>query len=345
MSKSIIGIIYANLAIFLFAVADVGLKWLAGDYSIWQISLMRGLISLIPLAWFIWRNGGVKVLRTKQLFSHLIRGSIGIVGLFSFGKAMQDLSLSDAYAIIFSLPLMVAVLSAPILKEQVSKARWVSILIGFIGVILILRPEGGGLNGVAALMCLLGVATSAISDVMTRKLCFQEHIAANVFYYNLAYILVGLAFAPAEWVAPKQADWIWFIIFGLASGGAFIALTEALARAKAALIASFQYVGMLWAALFGFLLWGDQINPAVMMGAAVIMVSGLFVIYQEHRQYQAEHAEMQAHRKNRVLALRAVEILNPLQDEDTVISKDASKLAVSEDKAASNAIALATDKA
>jgi drug/metabolite transporter (DMT)-like permease len=188
--------------------------------------------------------------------------------------------LADAYAFIFATPLLITVLSVPMLGETVRWRRWSAVLVGFAGVLIMLQPGGGSFD-IAAGAALAAASASALSIILVRKLSTTETTASIAFYTNAAALVVMAFLLPIGFVPPTLADLALMALAGLAGGTALMFLIAGYRRAQAAVVAPFQYSQMLWGVLLGWLLWGDLPSTAVAIGATVVVASGLYILYRE----------------------------------------------------------------
>jgi drug/metabolite transporter (DMT)-like permease len=274
------GVGLGAIAFGLFSLMDALVKWLSATYPVPQILLCNALFALVPVGAVVVRRGGLPQLRTRRLGLHLVRGLLGTTGGFLAFHAFSQLPLANAYAIIFATPLLITALSVPILGEAVGWRRWSAVLIGFIGVLVMLRP-GFAPIGTGSLAALGAACASACAILLVRKLSVTETTTSIAFYSNVtAVVLTGIAFSPT-FVAPAVLDLALMAVSGLIGGTALLVLIAAYRRSPAALVAPFQYSQMLWAILLGALVWGDLPEPAMLLGASIVAGSGLFILYRE----------------------------------------------------------------
>lgn len=274
------GIALMVLAVGLFAVMDALVKWLGPSYPTLQIVFFRSLFAFIPLAAFVLRGRSLGALRTRRPLGHALRSLVGIVALSCFFYAYAHMPLANVVAIAFAAPLFVTALSVPLLGELVGVRRWSAVLVGFAGVLVMVRPDAGAFDGLAAI-ALAGTVFYALAMIFVRKLSRTETSAAIVFYYSLASTLVAGAFMPFQWVTPTWLDLGLLVAVGLVGGVAQIAMTNAFRLADVSVVMPFDYTAMLWAALFGFLVWGDVPGLNIWLGAAIVMMSGLYILRRE----------------------------------------------------------------
>lgn len=279
----ILGIACAVLAIFLFSVMDALIKVLQADYSTWQIFFFRSLPALLPIAYLVHRGGGVSALRTRRPLAHLLYAGLMISFLVGFFHALQYLALTDAYAVAFSAPLLIAALSAPLLGERVGPRRWAALVVGFLGVLIVLRPGGTLIGNAGVVFVLLAVVFYALAMIALRRLSRTESQAAIVFHFTAVSVLVGAAALPFVWAMPPARDWALLILIGLVGGVGQILITRAFSLAPAVTVSPFQYTQIVWGVALGWLIFADRPDPTVLLGAAVVIASGLYLLHREAR--------------------------------------------------------------
>ncbi len=284
--KSLIGIAWFQVAILCFAVMDSTIKYLTADFGTWQIMFFRGFFSLIPIAVLTARSGGLATLRSRRLPSHVARALVGVAAAFCFFYAYAIMPLADAYAIGFAGPLFMTALSVPVLKEKVGWRRWLAVLVGFTGVIVMLRP-GQGMLTLTALVPLAAAAFYALTMLYVRVLARTESNAAITFYFVITMSAVAAIAMIPEWRTPQGWQWLLLVMVGVIGGVAQIAFTQAFRLTSPSLLAPFEYTAMIWAVLFGYILFGDIPDKAIWIGGAIVVAAGLYIIHREtvlHRQ-------------------------------------------------------------
>jgi len=276
------GIGFMVLAVFLFAVMDASIKWLSPRYDSWQIVFARGVFALIPLSIMVARAGGPAVLRTRHVKAHVVRALVGIVSLWCVFYALGVMPLADAYAIFFAAPLFCTALSVPMLGERVGPRRWAAVAVGFLGVLVMVKPSGDVLSQ-GALLCLIGTVLYALAVMMVRRMASTESNEAIVMTFTLTTIFVGgIAMLP-NWTTPSLADLPVFIAVGFFGGFAQWCITEAFRSAPIAIVAPFEYTAMLWGVLFGWAVWGELPGANIWFGAVLVIASGLYILHRETR--------------------------------------------------------------
>lgn len=272
----------ALLAFLLFSLMDAVVKTLAVHYPAPQIVLGNGLVMLAVVAAMTLRRGGAGQLRTSRPGLQLLRGLAATLSATAAFFAFSRIPLADAYAIIFTTPLLVTVLSVPFLGEAVGWRRTCAVMVGFLGVVIMLQPGQGalGAGNLAALIAAGGAATGIIA---MRKLAVTESTTSIALYSNMTMVLaLGLPL-PFYGVVPTLPDLGLFVLSGALGSAALLALINAYRMAPAALIAPFQYSQMIWGVLLGILLFGDLPGWPVLIGGAVVAASGLFTLHRQRK--------------------------------------------------------------
>lgn len=268
------GVAWTLCSLLLFAAMDVVQKTLAQRYPATEVMFFRSLFSALPLAVVLARAGGWSVLVTRRPAAHLVRSVVGALSVFCFIMAFSAMPLADVYAISFAGPLFVTALSAPLLGEAVRGRHWVAVGVGFLGVLVMLNPGGGMLSGMA-LLCVAGTLCSALATICVRRLARTEHNATIVAYFTLACAVLGGLLMLPVFVWPDAPGLAGMAVAGLLCTGAQLAMTQAYRLAPAALLAPLSYSSMLWAVLFGALLFGERPGWDTLLGTLIVMGGGL----------------------------------------------------------------------
>lgn len=287
MSSAYIGALAMLVGIALLSGMDVIVKWLVThDVSVLHILAIRSWM-IVPgmLLWHASR-GTTTLLVPVRKVQQLIRASLGIVAPLLFFYGLRYLPLTDSVVIFFTSTLAVTLLSAVILKEKVGKHRWGAVIIGYIGVIIAMSPSGEGqLYGY--LLALGGSIGYAYLFLSGRYLARTESVTSLVFYYNLGVAVTSslwIVLVADELLAPLPLDTLAGIaaIAALAVSGHYL-LTLAFSKSEVALIAPLEYTGVVWAILFDYLIW--QVSPAAatILGAVIIIASGMYVMHRERK--------------------------------------------------------------
>lgn len=283
------GIVLMVIAIGLFSLMDAGLKLLGTHYPPMQVASLRGLASLpLVMVWIAATTGFAALVRVRWPL-HLLRGGLAVLMMVPFIYALQHLPLTTAYSLFFVAPLLVTALAVPILGERVGPRRWIAIMVGLLGVLVILRPSGEGVASLAGLAVMVSALAYSLSAVTVRVLSRTDSTQSMVFWMLTLLSLGAGALAWSDWV-PLQVRDAW-IIAGVGLTGAFgqYAITEAFRHGEASLIAPFEYTALAWGAGLDVLLWGVLPDRITWVGAAIIVLSGLYLIRRERAHLEAEH--------------------------------------------------------
>ncbi|TQV80723.1 DMT family transporter [Denitrobaculum tricleocarpae] len=265
---------------FFLTLNDAVLKWLTGDYPVGQIMFLRGVFVFLPIAFFVWQAGGAKSLRVRRIQPHLLRGALMVAGTFLFINGLRHLPFADAISITFAGPLFVTALAAPLLGEVIRWRRWLAVIIGFIGVLIIIRPTSEVAQW-AAIFPLAASVTGALRDILTRKMSQHDSSVAVMFYSTLAVTFAGGMTFLGGWAPVQTSDLGLFLLCGILLGFAHFLMIEAFRLAEAALVVPFKYVSLLWAVLLGLVIWGDIPDGWTFAGAGVVVASGLYILHRE----------------------------------------------------------------
>ena len=282
--------IYAMLlAVFMFALMDTAMKLLSARYPALQVAALRALCSLPLVAAYVAWRGAFRGIFKVRWPMHLLRGVLGILMLALFAYGLRQLSLAEAYSIFFIAPALITALSVLLLKERVNLARWVAIGVGMCGVLVVLRPSGAGFLTVGGLAVLAAAACYAFSAITVRVLARSDRNEHTVFWLIVLIAVGGGALAAPNWV-PIPASEI-PLLAGLALSGFIgqLAITEAFSRGEASSVAPFEYSALAWGVGMDWLLWRALPDSWTMLGAAIIIGSGLYLIRHEKEHVEAEH--------------------------------------------------------
>lgn len=287
------GIFLKVLSALAFTLMSATVKLVSARYPVGELIFCRSFFALIPLLiWLWWREELPSALRTTNLKGHLRRGVVGSMGMFCGFSALALLPLPDAVAIGYAAPLIVVILAAVVLKEQVRMYRWSAVVVGFMGVLIMLSPHfdpAGLARGfqpgptLGACLALLGACCSAGATIEIRRLTSTEMTGAIVFYFMILTTILGLMTAVFGWQMPDGKDALLLVTIGILGGLGQILMTQSYRYADASLIAPFEYTTMIWAVAVGWLLFGELPVMAIVIGSAIVILAGIFVIWREQQ--------------------------------------------------------------
>jgi drug/metabolite transporter (DMT)-like permease len=288
IERAALGIAFSVGAMACMAGLSALVKWCGGrGIPVFEIILFRNAFAFVPLGLYIWRTSGLSVLKTRRPLGHLTRSTIGLTGMVCGFSAVQHLPLTEATAFQFAAPLFMTALSAALLREPVGRHRWGAVLVGFVGVLIMVRPQPGHMNLTGVSLALASAVGSAGAMVAIRQITDTEKGATIVFYFTLGGVALGLVGSLVHWVTPDARTLGLLILAGLIGGVGQLLLTQALTVAPIGVVAPFDYTQLVWAAALGFLIWGELPRPATIAGALVVAASGVYILHREIRRFRA----------------------------------------------------------
>ena len=266
-------------AVAAFALMDWAMKILAATHSPMQVVFLRGLTSLpILLAWA--GRAGLGPVRGLRWPLHLLRGLLGLAMLGAFVKSLSLVSMSNAYAVYLGAPLLIALLSAPLLGEHLRPGQWLAIVVGMAGVLVALRPSGDGLLGAGGLYAGLAALSYAAIAVTTRVLGRTDGVASMTLSF-VAVLTVGAGVASwPDGIAVSSGEIGWIALLGIAGAVGQLLMTVSFSLAPPATVAPFEFTALLWALAFDWLWWHVLPDAALVLGAVLIVASGLHLVRQ-----------------------------------------------------------------
>jgi drug/metabolite transporter (DMT)-like permease len=290
------GILYLCLGVLVFSLQDAIVKQVSGAYPLTQVVFIRSCLSVPILLWLVQRDQGWRAIFANRLGALTARALIMLGAYTAYYMAFPALPLADAVALYFTVPLFVTALAGPVLGERSGWRVWAAVLLGFVGVMVMLQP-GSGLFEPAALLSLLSAGLYGSAMLMARRFATSVSAAVMAFFQN-AFFLVGSAaaallfdqlalgqsshpsvsFLLRPWAHVMPADGLLMLVAGVVSAIGTVLLTNAYRVARASTVTAFEYTGILWAPLWGFLFFSEVPRATTVAGAAVIVVAGLLAL-------------------------------------------------------------------
>ena len=282
--------IYAMLiAVAMFSLMDTAMKLLSAHYPPMQVTALRALSSMpLVCAYVGWRGAFPSIFKVTWAM-HLFRGALGIAMLSLFAFGLKNLSLAETYSIFFIAPAMITALSVLFLKERVDRARWIAIVVGMLGVLVVLRPSGAGMFTLGGVAILGSAACYAVSAITARILARKDRSEHMVFWLIFMMGVGAVVLAAPNWVAVR-AEHAW-LLCGLAVSGFLgqLAINEAFSTGEASVVAPFEYSALAWGVALDWLLWQALPDRYTVLGAAIIIGSGIYLVRHEQGHASAEH--------------------------------------------------------
>jgi len=260
---------------------DLCAKAILETYPLEQFVFLRSLIGLSMFLSLARQFGGLASLQTRKWGWHLLRTMLAAGAMFGFFYGLARMPLIDALTLGFTAPLMMTALSVPMLGEHVGWRRWLAVIAGFGGVLMILRPGSGALTFAAAAVLFAAFCYACLA-ITARKLAATEStFCLSIYVIAGPMAFSGLLSIGVPWQAPDAIGWILFLLAGACSVIAWIGLVGAYRQAAPSILAPFEYTALIGGAIAGYLIWDEVPDRWVVAGAFVIIGSGLFVVYRE----------------------------------------------------------------
>ena len=288
-NKNLPGIIAMVVAAALFTLMDAGMKLLSQHYSAMQVTALRSLASLpFVYAYVAWRSSFAAMLQVRWPL-HLLRGVIAIVMLSTFVVGLHHLPLTETYAIFYVAPLLITALSVPLLGEHVGAARWIAIGTGMTGVLVVLRPTGQGVFTLAGLAVVAAALCYTISAIAVRVLGRTDSMESLMFWLISILALGSALLAWPHWQSIRPQDGWLIAAVGLTGFCGQWGVTYAFRHGEVSAIAPFEYTSLIWTLGLDRLIWQTTPDHYTLLGAAIIIGSGLFLVRREKIHAEAEH--------------------------------------------------------
>ena len=267
---------------FAFMAATIKLGYAHGVSTV-ELGFYRFAFGLPPLLlWIAWgRNFGAW--RTQRPLAHSVRAAIGLATMMLAFSALAYLPLAEATTIGFAAPLFAVMLSALVLKEPVGKHRWSAVLLGFVGVVIVMQPESEHLPPIGLLLAVAAAFGVGVVTITIRQIGRTESTQTTVLWFSLLSMLALGVAMPIYAQAHDGVTWAIIIALGLFGGCGQLFLTASLRFAPVPVVVPFDYVQLLWAVLLGWWIFDTGAPATTWAGAAVIIASGLYTVYREHR--------------------------------------------------------------
>jgi drug/metabolite transporter (DMT)-like permease len=280
------GILFMLASITLYSCLDAVAKWTVAMYAASQFLLIRGATSFAVLLPFVARNNFAALKNVPRPGLQVVRVALAVTEVILFFTAIYYLPLADTITCYLSAPIIVVALSAIVLGEKVGWRRWSAVLVGFIGVIIAMRPSTSSIS-FGALVAVAGAFVSAVLMLVTRQLrgTSQTFMA---FSHICGTFTFGAVLAPFQWITPQWSHVGIFLIAGVISVSGLLCANRSLTLAPASVLAPYKFTAILFAALFGYLVFGDIPPLTTIVGAAIIVGSGLYIFMRERKLARAE---------------------------------------------------------
>ncbi len=267
------------ISVCAFSLMDVIVKW-SDDYPVGQVLFFRGFFGIIPLLFLIPRNRYFNFYKTSRPFLHIKRCIAGLVALVSIFIALRNLPLATVVSLTFAAPIFTTIFSIFLLNEKVGLYRWLAVLVGFIGVIIISEPGFNTLNYyyVYPIIFCLGLSYVAIA---IRKLSSTEPVWLISFFFSFSIMLLSLLSFYQKWILPSLLDLLLLSLIGILGGLANLWLSQSYKLSEVSLVTPLKYLALVFAIIFGYFIWNEIPTIKTLLGAGLVILSSFIIFRRE----------------------------------------------------------------
>jgi drug/metabolite transporter (DMT)-like permease len=290
-NRAFLGVVLMIVGLALYPLSDACIKKLMGTYTVHQTTFLRAITRLLPLLIAVFFQGGPRaIFQTSHVGSHLVRLSVNLAYTYAFMFAMSMGTLTTVYTLSYSSPLFMIILSALLLKENVSRERWFAVAIGLFGCIVAMRP-GANMFQLVSLLVLLGTFLGALNKILMRRLASTEHSLAIAIYPNVMMILATFPFLFATWQPMPWSHWLAFAIVGSITAAGQYCIAQALRFAQGSVLAPIDYSTFFWVVALDFFWWQRTPDFYTLLGAAIIVSSNFYILYRARKESKPAPAQ------------------------------------------------------
>jgi len=267
------------LSVCVFSIMDLIVKW-SENYPVGEVLFFRGLCGLIPILSIIPKDRYINFYRTSRPILHLKRCMSGLIAIVAIFIALRELPLATVVSITFAAPIFTTILSIIFLSEKVGFYRWLAVLVGFVGIVIISEPGFSSLNIYYIYPIIFCLGLSYVS-IAIKKLSSTEPIWLIGFYFSFSIMITSLFTIPKGWIMPNLTDSILLSLVGVLGGAANLLLTQAYKFSDVSLVTPLKYLALVFAIIFGYLFWGEIPTFKVLMGATLVIISSVIIFRRE----------------------------------------------------------------
>ncbi len=269
---------------FFLTCMGVAAKFLSETHHPIEIAFYRNFMVLIGFTLYLTVSKKWHIIKTNRCSAHFKRGFIGTLGLVCGFWSISFLPLATATTLYYMAPLMIVLLSVPMLKERVGLPRYLAVLVGFLGVVLVVNPSGQDVIMIGFVFAFFDAFFSALTQIFLRDLGKTENPLTTVFYYMLIGTIVTALALPFVWTGmPQTENILLLLVLGLAGGLQQFTKTKGYGLAPVAITSPLTYTGVVWAVFLGWVFWDSLPTISVLLGASIIIASNLFILWRERK--------------------------------------------------------------
>ena len=267
------------MSVCAFSIMDLLVKW-SQEYPTGEVLFFRGFFGLLLTYFLIPKDKLKSFYKTDRKLEHFFRCFAGIMALIAIVVALRELPLAIVVSLSYAAPLFITVLSIFLLSEKVGIFRWIAVLIGFVGVLVISEPGFNEVNYLYILPIIFCIGMAFVT-ITIRKLSTSEPVWLISIFFTLTITFVSLFTIPFGWVLPNFKDFILLALIGVTGGGANLLLTQSYKLSEVSLVAPLKYLSLIFAILFGYLIWDEIPSYKNLVGAALVIAASLIILRRE----------------------------------------------------------------
>ena len=279
LSKNQLGFLYMFLSVCAFSVMDLIVKW-SENYPVGEVLFFRGFFGIIPLIFLIPKERYFNFYKTERVFLHFKRCASGLIAIVAIFIALRKLPLATVVSITFAAPIFTTILSIFLLSEKVGFYRWLAVIVGFIGIIIISEPGFASMNlyYIYPIIFCLGLSYVAIA---IKQLSSTEPVWLISFYFSLSIMILSLFTIPHGWLLPDIKDLFLLSLLGILGGLANLWLTQSYKFSDVSLVTPLKYLALVFAIIFGYVIWNEIPSYKTLIGSVLVIVSSIIIFRRE----------------------------------------------------------------
>ena len=279
LTQNQLGFLYMFLSVCAFSFMDLIVKW-SDNYPIGEVIFFRGFFGLIPIFLLIPRERLRNFYQTKRHKLHFQRCLSGLIALIAIFISLRKLPLATVVSISFAAPIFITIMSIFFLNEKVGMYRWLAVLVGFIGIIIITEPGLNSFNIYYLYPIIFCIGLSYVAIVI-RRLSLTEPIWLIGFYFSFTIMMTSFLTLPYGWIMPSLKDFILLSLVGILGGAANLLLTQSYKFSEVSLVSPLKYLSLLFAIFFGYLIWNEIPGYKTLIGASLVILSSIIIFRRE----------------------------------------------------------------
>ena len=279
LSKNQLGFLYMFLSVCAFSLMDLIIKWTA-DYPLGQVVFFRGFFGIVFYFFVIPKNRINNFYQTKRAFLHFLRCFVGLIAMVAIFIALRNLPLATVVSISFAAPIFTTIFSIFFLSERVGIYRWLAVVIGFVGILIITEPGFVSLNIYYIFPIIFCIGLSYVA-IAIRQLSSTEPVWLISLNFSIAITIAGLCTLPYGWKIPSFFDFFVLSLVGLFGGVANLWLSQSYKFSEVSLVTPLKYLGLVFAIFFGYLIWGEVPSLKSLIGGLLVILSSIIIFRRE----------------------------------------------------------------